>query len=207
MEEKIVIKGKQASVKLISLIILLIGVVAFAVVWSNATSSGFYAERISRAKENGNWSYVLLSMVPYFGAMTILPFAVIAGLFYAWSSKTALTVTDKRVYGKAAFGKRVDLPLDMISAVGTGMFKSIAVTTSSGAIKFAMMANNDDIHTAISKLLMERQNTSKKSSETIVKQEIQQSSAEELKKYKELLDSGIISQEEFDAKKKQLLGV
>ncbi len=31
--------------------------------------------------------------------------------------------------------------------------------------------------------------------------------AEELKKYKELLDSGVISQEEFDAKKKQLLGL
>ena len=29
----------------------------------------------------------------------------------------------------------------------------------------------------------------------------------EIKKYKELLDSGIISQEEFDAKKKQILGV
>jgi len=31
--------------------------------------------------------------------------------------------------------------------------------------------------------------------------------AEELKKYKVLLDSGIITQEEFDAKKKQLLGL
>ena len=31
--------------------------------------------------------------------------------------------------------------------------------------------------------------------------------ADELKKYKELLDSGVISQEEFDAKKKQLLGL
>jgi predicted Zn-dependent peptidase len=29
--------------------------------------------------------------------------------------------------------------------------------------------------------------------------------AEELKKFKELLDNGIISQEEFDGKKKQLL--
>ena len=34
-----------------------------------------------------------------------------------------------------------------------------------------------------------------------------QSSADELKKYKELLDAGIISQEEFDLKKKQLLGL
>ena len=33
------------------------------------------------------------------------------------------------------------------------------------------------------------------------------SSADELKKFKDLLDSGIISQEEFDAKKKQLLGL
>jgi len=33
------------------------------------------------------------------------------------------------------------------------------------------------------------------------------SDVEELKKYKELLDSGIITQEEFDAKKKQLLGI
>ena len=33
------------------------------------------------------------------------------------------------------------------------------------------------------------------------------SPADEIKKYKELLDSGVISQEEFDAKKKQLLGL
>ena len=33
------------------------------------------------------------------------------------------------------------------------------------------------------------------------------SSADELKKFKELLDGGVISQEEFDAKKKQLLGL
>jgi predicted Zn-dependent peptidase len=42
---------------------------------------------------------------------------------------------------------------------------------------------------------------------TEIKQEIQPSSADELKKYKELLDSGVITQEEFDAKKKQLLGL
>lgn len=36
---------------------------------------------------------------------------------------------------------------------------------------------------------------------------VQQSSAEELKKFKELLDNGIITQEEFDVKKKQLLGM
>ena len=33
------------------------------------------------------------------------------------------------------------------------------------------------------------------------------SMADELKKFKDLLDSGVITQEEFDAKKKQLLGL
>ena len=42
---------------------------------------------------------------------------------------------------------------------------------------------------------------------TEIKQEIQPNSADELKKYKELLEIGVISQEEFDAKKKQLLGL
>ncbi len=36
---------------------------------------------------------------------------------------------------------------------------------------------------------------------------IQVSPADELKKFKELLDAGVITQEEFDAKKKQLLGL
>ena len=35
----------------------------------------------------------------------------------------------------------------------------------------------------------------------------EKSSADELKKFKDLLDSGIITQEEFDEKKKQLLGL
>ncbi len=46
--------------------------------------------------------------------------------------------------------------------------------------------------------------TSKNGSTTVIQQT---SSADELKKFKELLDMGIITQEEFDAKKKQLLGL
>ena len=48
-------------------------------------------------------------------------------------------------------------------------------------------------------------------SESIENQPVPQvatsSAADEIKKFKELLDSGIITQEEFDAKKKQLLGL
>lgn len=55
----------------------------------------------------------------------------------------------------------------------------------------------------LSKLLIERQADPAATGG----QAASQSSADELKKFKDLLDSGVISQEEFDAKKKQLLGL
>ena len=45
------------------------------------------------------------------------------------------------------------------------------------------------------------------SAPTVIQQTAAPSAADELKKFKELLDMGAISQEEYDAKKKQLLGL
>ena len=110
----------------------------------------------------------------------------------------SITVTDKRVYGKASFGKRVDLPLDSISTVASRTFLNcISVSTSSGNISFFLAKNHIQIHEAINDLLINRQNIP---TATHVDSPI-----EELRKYKELLDNGIITQEEFDTKKKQLL--
>lgn len=128
-------------------------------------------------------------------------------IFYFLISKTEMVITNMRVYGRAAFGKRVDLPLDSISAIGAKSPKGISVATSSGRIAFLMVKNRDEIHKCIGNLLVERQNKPTSESVFSAKQEIPQSNADELKKYKDLLDSGVISQEEFDAKKKQLLGL
>ncbi len=141
---------------------------------------------------------------PFYGSLLSIAIIIFPLFFCWWLAGCQLVVTNKRVYGKAAFGKRVDLPLDSISAVGTGILKSISVNTASSAIKFSLIKNRDEIHAEISKLLLERQEKEKNVA-TTVKQEIPQSSADEIKKYKELLDAGIITQEEFDAKKKQLL--
>ncbi len=115
-----------------------------------------------------------------------------------------IVVTDKRVYGRATFGKRVDLPLDSISAVGTSALWGIDVGTSSGRIHFKLIKNKDEIHSELSRLLMERQHSEKQNN---IQVSTATSNADEIKKYKELLDGGIITQEEFDAKKKQLLGL
>ena len=54
---------------------------------------------------------------------------------------------------------------------------------------------------------MERQNQKNGEKQTEGNSVASAGGADELKKYKDLLDSGVITQEEFDAKKKQLLGL
>ena len=153
------------------------------------------------------WPYVWYTHPNFFIGIGGIIFALIFAIPYWAFSKVEITVTDKRVYGNAAFGKRVDLPIDSISAVSVvGIFNAICVSTSSGTIKFQLMANYEKLHSEISSLLISRQNAQPKATEqTIISTPL--SNAEELKKYKDLLDAGIITQEEFEAKKKQLLGL
>lgn len=137
-----------------------------------------------------------------------LPVLLITLILYWYTGRCKIVVTNLRVYGKVAFGKQVDLPYDSISAVATsGLFHGVSVATSSGTLKFLGVTNAEEVFSAISKLLQERQNKGKGAQPVTVKQEIPQSAADELKKFKDLLDSGVISQAEFDAKKKQLLSL
>lgn len=114
-----------------------------------------------------------------------------------------LVITESTVSGKTIFAKRVDLPINQISAIGTGMFSSIAIATSSGSINFYGIVNRDEMFRCLSELVKNRQNAAQSN----VADNTSGNSLEELMKLKTLLDQGIITQEEFDAKKKQLLGL
>ena len=214
MSERTLVKSKNYDLKKLTGAIWLVGLIISVIVYLAQTSSSkSYCERVyseSMRAEIRGMGFIEFMFSSHNGAewYFIIPFVsvIIVGIiFYVAMSKVSITVSDKRVYGIALFGKRVDIPLDSISAVGTSILNGIAITSASGAIKFALIKNRDEIHDTISKLLIERQN--KPTSTTTIKQEIPQSNADELKKYKDLLDSGVISQEEFEAKKKQLLGL
>lgn len=130
-------------------------------------------------------------------------FLDILGIIFMYIFKPNLTVTNKRVYGNIGKIKRVDLPINKISAIGTGMFKGFTISSSSGVLHFWGVRNRDQLLNAISHLISEPQMVV---TERVVVKE-NRDNTEELKKYKALLDSGVITQEEFDAKKKQLLGL
>lgn len=209
MEEKIIIQSKLKMVAPFCFAVPLIAIIVFVI---------YYADHVSHWAYEWNYNGIeystmrlLLRPINYSAepliALIITLVIVIAGIvLFRGLSKTKLIITNKRAYGHTGFGKRVDLPLDSITAIGIGTFSSIAITTASGAIRFSMIKNCEEIYSFVSELLVERQNKIAATS-TAIKQENPQSIADELKKFKELLDMGVISQEEFDAKKKQLLGL
>ena len=192
MNEKILVEGKFTWLKLnpVSLICFLIAGIAFIVCFIVATAFG----------GSPLWAFEGIEYGYYWFFIGIIVFVIVGFVFAAMPFE--LTVTDSRVVGKTLLGKRVDLPISQISATGTGIFNRVTIATSSGAINFYGVTNQNEVFSAVSELLLKRQEETKTATVKVV-----ESASDELKKYKELLDSGIITQEEFDAKKKQILGI
>jgi len=189
MDEKVLIESEKLNITKNYFLYPFLGIFAFF------TFLGIFLPK------NGN--FIIFVTVP-----AILVSLVFSGilLFFIWViSKNQLIVTDKRISGKAAFGKQIDLPIDSISSVGTiKLIKGLSISTSSGNVSFWGIGNRDEIYKVISDLIIARQSKSYAKEEKTTNN---YDYTEELKKIKDLLDAGVITQEEFDAKKKQILGL
>ena len=141
-----------------------------------------------------------------YGIIFFTLFFIAAKLIYAAFHEVSLIVTDKRVTGKTAWGKQVELPRNQLSAIAMGGIKGVAIATSSGKIKFSLIKNREEIFRIISDLLKEKQDSTPAVAAPVPAAP-HSTDADELAKYKSLLGSGAITQEEYDAKKKQILGL
>ena len=235
MDEKILIKSEKYDLTKLIKIFLIIGIIASVVIFILLNTSlvnvyNFYKEDYITHSDRGycysfdpddlcyscekiqNSPSVIIHLIkklPPTLLLSLIPIpsmALIGAFIFFMFRSYELTVTDKRIYGKVAFGKRVDLPVDSVSATSTKqLMKGVAVSTASGKISFLAIKNANEVYSVINNLLIDRQHQKPNntySTETPVKNDI-----EDLKKLKELLDMGIITQEEFDAKKKQLLNL
>lgn len=218
MEERIVAHSKAIYFKL-KYFIMIVGVWVFQL-WS---TNRLYEYNLSYVKNNDlRWEYLkqtgfehsvsdeqlasalVKSDMDTIRWLFLLVYVVIIAL-WLYGLRTEITVSNKRIYGRNGMGKQVDLPLDSISSVRTSSNKGIKVSSYSGNIKFPFLRSQKEVYEAICGLLVDRQSMpvapvvpQKESVSSI-------SNADEIKKYKELLDLGIITQEEFDVKKKQYL--
>lgn len=207
MEEKILIKSEHYSIiKIRSFVYgiplgcVVLGFLLYFVNFDSSRGPDYWGEYWTILDNMRDPFYFLPGLLIDLGIIL-----VIISLFVgAWLKSYSLTVTDKRVYGDTSWGKRVDLPVDSISAIASSGMKGIAVATSSGRIIFKFIKNRDEVSRVIGDLLINRQNSKETAAPVVT---VNTSDAEELKKYKELLDMGVITQDEFDAKKKQLLGL
>ena len=203
MEEKVLIKSEmdsRAKSLLFGIAGAILGVGLIALLSLFLMRDDYYActgwECIFESKGDIEIYYPIL-----IAGCVFLVMGLIFLFYFRALTKCALMVTEHIVKGKSIGGKEVSLPLNQISAYATKKWNStIVVATSSGLTKFALIANYKEIGDVLSKLISNRQENTAKAGST-------NSNMDDLVKLKNLLDSGIITQEEFDAKKNQLLGL
>ena len=196
MEENEVIRGKFIFDEIVNKVIRIsIKLMLFCIVL-------FFVFFILTLKRSDLKSLYLL---PAFLMVLAFIFIGCAKIYEKSKKYVELVITDKRVYGINQYGKRVDLPFDLISGI-ENVADCVSIRSSAGLISFSGLNNYAEIYSAINKELIKRQSKTNIQKETSINTN-EVDNITEIKKYKELLDSGIITQEEFDKKKKELLNL
>ena len=122
---------------------------------------------------------------------------------------TSVTQGEKTIYFKDAIGVQykpsslADGYIQVETAAG-GMTSSSSQYGGENSIQFSGKEKNAEAEIIVAFIQKKIEEIKNAPAGGVVQQ---LSPAEELKKFKELLDMGIITQEEFDAKKNQLLGL
>ena len=122
---------------------------------------------------------------------------------------TSITQGEKTIYYKDATGVQykpstvLDGYIQVETASGN-MTSSSSQYSGENSIQFSGKQRNEEAEIIVAYIKNKIEEVKNAPAGGIVQQ---LSPADELKKHKELLDMGIITQEEFDAKKKQLLGL
>lgn len=142
----------------------------------------------------------------YYGYMIMLGVvALIVGIIMKSNTeKCEITVTNEAISGKLPHGKAVHIPLNQITAINRSSFNGVSITSIGNVSNFHCIENREEVMKAISYLLANPQQSSVQPTQSA---SANGSEAEQLKRLKDLLDSGVLTQEEFDAKKKQILGL
>ena len=142
----------------------------------------------------------------YYGYMIMLGVvALIVGIIMKSNTeKCEITVTNEAISGKLPHGKAVHIPLNQITAINRSSFNGVSITSIGNVSNFHCIENREEVMKAISYLLANPQQSSAQPTQSA---STNGSEAEQLKRLKDLLDSGVLTQEEFDAKKKQILGL
>ena len=147
----------------------------------------------------------------FYGYMLLLGVAslIVGNVIEFVTEECDITVTDSMISGKLPGGRAVSIPFEQINSLRKTLFNGISIASTSGVSKFYCIENRDEVMKAISYILERSQHNNNQPGQSvdIASESKLVNEAAQLKGLKDLLDSGAITQAEFDAKKKQLLGL
>ncbi len=227
MENNVVVKGKK-MLNFIGLAILALGVILIIVsifvgiyTWDNGSvyESGYTVidYRVVHGYTRYYWqtydSFIsffigefLFEAYSYIFLVGIV--GVIVGLIIELiTEKCEITVTTDGVEGKLSRGRPIEIPLNQITGIHKCAFWGVSVTAIAGTSKFYLIKNRDEILSTLAQMMASTNPASAQGAENAAPQNNGSTDADSLKDLKDLLDSGVITQEEFDEKKKQILGI
>lgn len=218
---------KQArfmKAKIISLILVVCGIIGSVIVWVYGTKSWqdysvrahtySFVNPISgetahvSGSKIGELSLFQFAFSEYMNSaiwieaiVFLIAFLVIALLFYAVYFNQELIVGDENIKGKAVKGKEINIPFAKMTSIKKSFLKGIVITTKGAEkIKFRFLKNQAEMIELISTKIEDCSSVANGFSGKPA-----ESSADQLKKYKELFDCGAISEDEYEAQKKQIL--
>lgn len=144
----------------------------------------------------------------------IIPLVVFLGKFIAGSC--ALVLTDQQIYGqlRTLFSTRqIQIPIEKLDNIMTvnGLFDklcgadTIRISSNSGTIKFHYVQNAEEFVEAALKRIEEVKQIQSAPLPTATSAASGSDTMEKLNSLKQMLEQGLLTQEEFDIKKKELL--
>ena len=207
MDQNIIIKGTPQKNK-VSAIMLTASVIAFvcALLFSaNAYQNYWIGYKV--AVWAYFWGEVFSSNLMYGCILIASVIAFVVSIIMKTNTeKCEITVTNEAISGKLPHGKEVYIPLNQITAVNRSSFNGVSITSIGNVSNFHCIENREEVLKAISYLLANPQQNAQPTQNGSAPV-ANGSEAEQLKRLKDLLDAGVLTQEEFDAKKKQVLGL
>lgn len=165
--------------------------------------SGYEYDMETYLMQGTFWQYLFNKKVEFvlFIAILVLFIVLLIGsVLYIADKKTELTIHENAITGKKINGKTVQFLLKDIKSVETTKTQGLKITGAGIRYDIHLLQNAEEMKNVIMDMLA-------KVHQELPAVAVVGSSANDIKEYKELLDSGVITQEEFDAKKKQLLGL
>lgn len=151
----------------------------------------------------GFWDYTIYqTVIPWiiWGSLTVV--ILILTLCIVFDSKKSMLIYQDKIICKRGKKTIKEFLVKDIKSVEFAPIKGLLVRGTGIKYRINLLKNAEELKTTIIDSI-----TILPAESIITTTEIKSSNADELKKYKDLLDAGIITQEEFDAKKKQLLGL